>query len=396
MASLKERATALIEKVRAARPFVDHLVRMVQHYGAMKASQQAGAITYFGFLSFFPILALAFFVVGYVAKVYPGAEADLVRGIQQVLPGLVGNGPDEISLQRIQSAAGAVGLIGVAGVLYSGLGWLSSLRDALTIVFEEPVGEQPNFVFGKLRDLLTLALVGLTLVVSVGVSGLVTTFSTKLLDLVNLDETLAPLVTLLAILLGLAASAVLFFAIFLLLARPNVPRLSLWQGALFGAIGFEVLKQLSRVLLASTKGQPAFQAFGIALILVVWINYFSRVVLYAAAFAHTSRAARAMREDESGNEVATPASVVASALAASAAPRAADRTGEPDRAPWTAAFVEQIDAADPDDVGSASAQAARRAHAEQQAAHRNRLVALGATGAAAALAAVTIQRRRSR
>ena len=56
-----------------------------------------------------------------------------------------------------------------------------------------------------------------------------------------------------------------------------------------------MLKRLSGLLLASTKDQAAFQAFGIALILVVWINYFSRIVLYAAAWAHTSAAARALR-----------------------------------------------------------------------------------------------------
>ena len=48
---------------------------------------------------------------------------------------------------------------------------------------------------------------------------------------------------------------------------------------------------IPRALLASTKGQPAFQAFGIALILVVWINYFSRVTLYAAAYARTAEPA---------------------------------------------------------------------------------------------------------
>ena len=31
-------------------------------------------MTYFGFLSVFPVLALAFFVVGYVAKIFPDAR----------------------------------------------------------------------------------------------------------------------------------------------------------------------------------------------------------------------------------------------------------------------------------------------------------------------------------
>jgi membrane protein len=63
---------------------------------------------------------------------------------------------------------------------------------------------------------------------------------------------------------------------------------ALWSGALVGAIGFEALKRASTWLLDSTANQPAFQAFGIALILLVWIYYFSRVVMYAAAWAHTA------------------------------------------------------------------------------------------------------------
>ena len=94
---------------------------------------------------------------------------------------------------------------------------------------------------------------------------------------------------------GLAANAVLFFALFEVLADPDVPRRAAWSGALLGAVGFEVLKQISQLLLQSTASSPAFQAFGIALILVVWINYFSRVVMYAAAWAFVHPAARAMR-----------------------------------------------------------------------------------------------------
>lgn len=306
MHPLKERLTTRIAEVRERRPLVDHLVRMQGHYGSVKAGQQAGAITYFAFLSFFPIMALAFFLIGYIVKVFPGAQDNLVQAIGQVLPGLLGTRDDQISIIDVQNAAGAVGLIGLAGVLYAGLGWLSAMRDALVVVFEMPAKEQPNFVFGKLRDLVSLALVGFVLVFSVAVSGLVSGFSQDVLDWVGLGAELGWLLKLLTLALGLGANMVLFFALFKLLAEPHTPTHSLWSGALFGAIGFELLKQLSGLLLASTKGQPAFQAFGIALILLVWINYFSRVVLYSAAFAHTSREARAQRVPEPSAAVHGP------------------------------------------------------------------------------------------
>lgn len=270
----------------------DHLMRMVEHYGRVKGNLQAGAVTYFGFLSFFPILALAFFVIGYVSSVYQGAEENLIDAINSVLPGMVGEGEGQISLESIQESASAVGLIGLVGVLYAGLGWLSGMRQALMVMFERPERVKPNFVVGKLRDLASLTTIGVVLVISVGVSSVISGFSRQVLELVGLGEELSPLLTLITVVVGLATNMLLFYALFRLLADPQIPKTSMWSGALLGALGFEVLKRLSALLMESTKSQPAFQAFGIALILVVWINYFSRVVMFAAAWAHTSRRAR--------------------------------------------------------------------------------------------------------
>ncbi len=298
MASFKERLTRRVTRLRERRPVVDHVVRMQQHYGAVKSGQQAGAVTYFGFLSFFPILALSFAVVGWVSYVYPDARDSTVEAIEQVFPGMIGNSDGQISLTQIEDAAGTAVGFGLLGVLYAGLGWLSSLRDALLVAFEMPSFERPNFFVGKLRDLMTLAAVGVTMILSVGVSGLVSGFSQQILEWIGLGVALEPLLWVLAVFFGLVASTILFLALFRLLADPHTPRRSLVSGAVLGAVGFELLKQLSGQLLAATQDQPAFQAFGIALILVVWINYFSRVVLYAAAWAHTSPAARAARVEE--------------------------------------------------------------------------------------------------
>jgi membrane protein len=85
----------------------------------------------------------------------------------------------------------------------------------------------------------------------------------------------------------------------LLLVDTHVPRRALVEGALLGAVGFELLKLAANLLLAQTRGSPAFQAFGVALIVVVWINYFSRLVMFAAAWAYTSPRALERRTAES-------------------------------------------------------------------------------------------------
>ncbi|CAM3389416.1 YihY/virulence factor BrkB family protein [Nocardioides dubius] len=302
MPGLKDRLSAKLTDARRRRPLLDHALGTQEHYGAVKGNLQAGAVTYFGFLSFFPILALAFFAVGWISRVYPQVQTAMVKAIEEVLPGIVGEGEGEISLTTIQDAAGAVGLIGLVGVLYAGLGWLSGMREAQLVMFEEPAAEQPNFVVGKLRDLASLVLIGVVMVLSVGVSSVLTRSSRWVLRELGLAEGLSPLLWVLSLAVGIGAATVLFYALFQLLARPDVPSRALWSGAFLGAIGFEVLKQVSTFLIAATKSQPAFQAFGIALILLVWINYFSRVVMYAAAWAWSSPAAqqvRAAKPDES-------------------------------------------------------------------------------------------------
>jgi membrane protein len=296
--SAKSRVASWIASARRRWPALDHAVRTQEHYGRVKAGSQAGAVTYFAFLSFFPILALAFFVVGYVARYDPRAQDNLVNAIEQVLPGMIGNQQGQISLQSIQDAAGAVGIVGAVTLLYSGLGWLSGMRTALQVVFELPPDRQPSFLVGKLRDLVALAAVGLTLLLSVVLSGVITQFSTEVLDLLGLDHDLSWLVQVSAILVALVANTCFFYLLFTLLAQPRPPRRALWHGALLGSLAFEVLKQLSSNLLAATHRSPAFQAFGIALILLVWINYFSRIVMYAAAWAVTSPGDRDVREPE--------------------------------------------------------------------------------------------------
>lgn len=287
-ATLKER----LASARERSPLLDHVVSTITHFNAAGGSQSAGAVTYFGFLSVFPVLAISFFTIGYVAKVWPDARDQLITAIDNVLPGIVGGGENEMSLADVQDAAGAVGVVGLIGILYAGLGWLSALQTALIAIFEEPKSMQPGFVAGKIRDLTTLAVLGVVLLAGVALSGVLVRI---------IPGGLAPL----AVLAGIGAGTVLFFLMFQLLARPPVPPRALWSGALLGAVGFEILKQASSLLISMTRGQPAFQAFGIALILLVWINYFSRVTLYAASWAHTSPAAVEAREARAAAEPAT-------------------------------------------------------------------------------------------
>ena len=318
---LKDRLMARVDAVRERFGLVNHAVETVLHYNNVQGNVLAGAVTYFGFLSFFPVLALGFAAVGYVALAYPKADEDLLTGLQSVLPGLVGEeGSDApIKISTFTDAARTATVFGAVGLLYTGLGWLSGLREALQAIFGVPPGDARNMVMGKLYDLVTLVVLGLVLVLSVSLSGLVTASLDATLGWLRLDGVpgMGVLAWAVAVSLGIAVTTALFLTMFKLLPNPDLPRMALVKGALFGALAFELLKALANTLISTATRNPAFALLGVSLVLLVYINYFSRIALLAASWAAMSAEGKpvlARREAEEverivGGEPQVPATV---------------------------------------------------------------------------------------
>jgi membrane protein len=284
-----ERVRGAVRRHRERSGWFDHTVATVEHYTKVDGGVLAGAATYFGFLSFFPVLAISFFVVGQVASVYPEARRDLLAILDVLLPELVGDGEGQVPLQLFEDNAGRVGIAGFVGAVYAGSNWMTAVRNALSAVFEQPRDSRFDLLRGKVRDLLTMLLVAVMLMVSVSVSGLVAALSEETLDRVGLGGGVTVvLLWLVGHAVALGATTALFVVLFRLLAPVHQRRRSLVEGALLGAVAFELLKAVAYVLIGYTRSQPAFAAFGTALVLVVWISYFCRILLLGASWAHTA------------------------------------------------------------------------------------------------------------
>ncbi len=321
-----------VERLRRRYPFFDHVIRMQAHYSKVQGNVLAGAVTYFGFLSFFPILALAFAVVGYVSIAYPDARQNLATAIEQLLPGIISSSgnPGTISLKDIEDAKAFAGVIGFAGVLYSGLGWLSGMRSALRDAFQIPQSQRRSFIVGKGVDLAMLTVIGLVLIVSVGISGVVKGLTDSIVSSIGLDGfgLAQPIVWVVGVVLGVAASTLLLFIMYWVLPDPDIPRRALWQGALLGAVAFEILKQLVVNVLGGVGGSP-FAPLAIAITLVVWINYFSRIIMYGAAWAMTSDLTASVIESRRTKSEAVVAAAAAAPVNANVPLWAAEESGEP-------------------------------------------------------------------
>ncbi|WP_048543883.1 YihY/virulence factor BrkB family protein [Nostocoides jenkinsii] len=274
-----------VEQLRRRSPLVDHLWCATRHYLDAQGSLLAAAVTYYAFLSLFPLCALAFAAVGTFARVFPEARNDLARTLESMLPGVIGPGAHQLSLATLESTAATAAGFGLVAVLYAGVSWMSDLRSGLTTVFGADGTKQPNVVIAYLQNLVSLLAIGAVLLVGLIASGLLAAVTRHAPDtnaFVRLVLDGASVAS------GTAMGTLFFFVLFRRFAPPNLAHRALVSGALLGAVLFEILKQLSGRLLASTTTQPAFQSFGISLILLVWIYYFSRICMYAAAWAATA------------------------------------------------------------------------------------------------------------
>jgi membrane protein len=269
--------SARLRAARARWQWFDHAARAYRRNSKVLGSQLAAAITYYGFLSFFPLLALAFSVVGYISGAFPGAEASVTKALQENFPSLIGSGSGQINVKDIIDAKAGAGIIGLVGLAYAGLGWLDGLRAALRQVYG--TGERPlNFVKKKAVDAVVLVGLGLALL------------TRQVLGTVGLgDEPVAvALLKVLSVLLALLADTVLFAILLSRLSGAGQSWRQVRPAAFLGAVGFELLKLAGTFLIARTTQNPVYATFGVVAGLLIWIYLVSQLLMFAAAWGATS------------------------------------------------------------------------------------------------------------
>ncbi|WP_371780754.1 YihY/virulence factor BrkB family protein [Streptosporangium subroseum] len=270
---------------RVRWPWLDHLIRTVRRYQLQFGDRLAGAVTYFAFLSFFPIIALAFAIFGYFLFADSKATDALAAAINAYLPGLA----DKLPIKQISESRTGAGIIGLIGLLYAGLGAMDALRGALreiSMTTEPPL----NFFLGKLRDLASFVLVGITVIFSVAVAGFATQASGVVAGWLGLSGSAAAVtgVWLVGLVVSVLADVVVFLIILGWMGRSTQPFRVVLRGALLGAVGFGVLKQLAALILSYTLNNPVYGVFAVVVGLLVWINLSARMILYVAAWTATA------------------------------------------------------------------------------------------------------------
>ncbi|MDX6264857.1 MAG: rane protein [Kribbellaceae bacterium] len=288
------------------------LWRAWKRYGDRRGNRLAGATSFFGFLSMFPLIVLTAAITGKFLNA--AAIAKLKDAIKTNLPGI----GDQIDLDTLINNAGTIGLISGVSLLLTGLGWIDSLRASIRSMHE--LDDQPgNAIKLKVTDLGALIGLGVIGLIATGASSVLVGLSDRIVGWLGLDGTwLASWgISLISIVVGIAAGAALFIYLQTVLPRILLPRKVTLIAALAGGIVFYLAQRLGNSYVKNVIGNnAAYGTLALPLALLVWIYLMTRVIMLIAAWTkeatldhrwHTGEAEEAARAAMPfGTEASTP------------------------------------------------------------------------------------------
>ncbi|MFK8848684.1 YihY/virulence factor BrkB family protein [Streptomyces sp. Ac-502] len=259
-----------------------HLWRAYERMQRVHWTRLAAAITFTSFVAIFPLLTVAA-ALG-AALLDERQLHDLQSKIAEQIPGISG----QLDLGALVDNAATVGMIAAVALLFTGAGWVESLRDCLRAVWEKD-DEGTNFFVAKLKDIALLLGLGGTALASLACSGFASAAVGKAAKALGLAEGGIGSVLLSAVGFCIAVLADFLLLAYVLTRLPGVhpPRRAVVVAGFIGAVGFELLKLLLSGYLQGVAAKSMYGAFGTPIALLLWINFTAKLVVFCASWTAT-------------------------------------------------------------------------------------------------------------
>lgn len=252
-------ARRLLERAQRLYP-----VRLARAYGQSQASNFAAALAFNMFMSMFPLMLGLLSIVGLVLR-NPAQQAQVQAALLGFFP------PDahaalQRTLEQVRDRAGLLGIVGVAGLLWSGTNVFVAMEFALGQMFG---AAQRDFLRQRLMALLMTAAFVAAIVVSV--------IANAALALVRSLPFAGPVI-------GAVVWVAFMVAIYRFVPNRTFATLrQVWPGALVAGCLMEVLTLLWPLYAAVSHSFTTYGAtFALFFLLATWLYLLSQLVLLGA------------------------------------------------------------------------------------------------------------------
>ena len=241
---------------------------VIKKYGEDQAGYQSALLTYYAFLSLFPLLLVLTTVTGIIAGSHPDLQQGILRAVTNYIPVL----GDQLS-QNVHSPhkTGLALLIGALFTLYGARGVADAFRNGVNHLWRVPLAKRDGFPKSLLKSLLIIIGGGIGLIVASVCAGLAATAGQ------GWDFRA------LSIFINIAILFMLFSWLLNISLPVHISLKDVRSGALTAAIGLVLLQTFGALLLKhELKSLDAvYSYFAIALGLLFWLYLQSQVIYYA-------------------------------------------------------------------------------------------------------------------
>jgi membrane protein len=275
-----ERAIASLYRLLARNRYTRLPWAVVQTFSQAQGSLLSGSMAYYTFLSLLPLLVVAGVVIVNIA-IYavpePDAERAVADALNQVFPGIGADVFSEVIDQVVRNSA-ALGVFGLLTVAYGGSGFVGAMTACMNRMWGVESGRNP--VGQKLLNILIVVVLGSVLLGSAILTVWVSATAQATLNVAATN----PLIRLIEELAAPSSMAVVLLLLYRLLPARRHSWSSQVPGAVFGAVGFYLLKRAFDFWAGHSAGIASLPRSLVSVVLLlVWLGFFGQIILYGAA-----------------------------------------------------------------------------------------------------------------
>ena len=268
-----QKTTARIDKYQRRHRFPAFLYAVIKKYGDDQAGYQAALLTYYGFLSLFPLLLVATTVVSILASHHPDVRDTIIKSITDYFPVLGNQLSDNVQSLHKRGLALVVGLL---FILYGARGIADAFRHGVNHIWQIAYEKRDSFPKSVAKSLTIILLGGFGLILA----SISTSFASGTGH--GLFFRILPVVV----------NIFVLFWVFVLLLNISLPRhvklADVRAGAITAAVGLVILQTLGGyVLKQQLRNLDAlYSNFAITLGLLFWIYLQAQILYYAVEIAY--------------------------------------------------------------------------------------------------------------
>jgi YihY family inner membrane protein len=249
---------------------------VVKKFGEDQGGNLAALLSYYAFLSIFPLLLVFITIVGFLTPVDASAQSSVMSALNKYLPFLSSSSGGG-NLQTLQAAKSGVALVvGIVLALWSGLAVANAAQTAFNGVYDVAYVDRPNIIIRVARSLLVV-LVGAVLLMTTLLGGFVT-------GATRLGYFPGMLTRVLAAAVIVAIDIVLFVFLFHWLTARDVRWRDALPGALIAATAFAALQFLAGALYTHfvTSAGKTYGSFATVIGMLSFFYLLARIMLLCA------------------------------------------------------------------------------------------------------------------